>query len=256
MIRWADSVLTLLLSKTCAMVLSSRRICGSSRRFGESLLQRAHFRHAQEVDYLLEPHHTVHRGRGRTIPLQRLEQIADRTPRYEQRADGEDHDPKSEFPQAAVRNGRRPTSFCPVEEERDVAEGLGDTLDFLQALQGFDEDDVGACILVLPGAFQRGIQTFDGPRVGARNDREVGGSACRNSRFDLCDHLSRSNHLLTGHVTAPLRGNLILEVEGRNARVFVRWGEERIASELLLKLGVSVSARAVRRYMYRRPSLQ
>jgi len=31
------------------------------------------------------------------------------------------------------------------------------------------------------------------------------------------------------------------------------WGEERIAAELLLKLGISVSARTVRRYMHRSP---
>ena len=32
-----------------------------------------------------------------------------------------------------------------------------------------------------------------------------------------------------------------------------RWGEERIANELLLKLGVRVSARTVRKYMPKRP---
>src|SRR2546428_1373117 len=31
------------------------------------------------------------------------------------------------------------------------------------------------------------------------------------------------------------------------------WGEERIAAELLLKLGISVSSRTVSRYMYRPP---
>ena len=36
------------------------------------------------------------------------------------------------------------------------------------------------------------------------------------------------------------------------ARANHTWGEERIAAELLLKLGVSVSPRTVRRYM-RRP---
>jgi transposase InsO family protein len=34
------------------------------------------------------------------------------------------------------------------------------------------------------------------------------------------------------------------------------WGEERIAAELLLKLGISLSARTVRRYMHRRPRPQ
>jgi hypothetical protein len=32
------------------------------------------------------------------------------------------------------------------------------------------------------------------------------------------------------------------------------WGEERIANELLLKLGVRVSPRTVRKYMPKRPS--
>jgi putative transposase len=38
------------------------------------------------------------------------------------------------------------------------------------------------------------------------------------------------------------------------ARVNRTWGEERIAAELLLKLGISISPRTVRRYMRRPPS--
>ena len=38
------------------------------------------------------------------------------------------------------------------------------------------------------------------------------------------------------------------------ARANRTWGEERIAAELLLKLGVSLSPRTVRRYMGRPPS--
>ncbi len=37
------------------------------------------------------------------------------------------------------------------------------------------------------------------------------------------------------------------------ARDNVRWGEERIANELLLKLGIRVSPRTVRKYMPKRP---
>jgi putative transposase len=40
------------------------------------------------------------------------------------------------------------------------------------------------------------------------------------------------------------------------ARANRTWGEERIAAELLLKLGISISPRTVRRYMRRRPSAQ
>ena len=41
---------------------------------------------------------------------------------------------------------------------------------------------------------------------------------------------------------------------GEMARANRTWGEERIAAELLLKLGVSLSPRTVRRYMRRPPS--
>ena len=39
----------------------------------------------------------------------------------------------------------------------------------------------------------------------------------------------------------------------RLARENLVWGEERIASELLVKLGIQVSPRTVRKYMPRRP---
>jgi hypothetical protein len=43
------------------------------------------------------------------------------------------------------------------------------------------------------------------------------------------------------------------ELIRRMARENVSWGEEQIASELLLKLGVRISPRTVRKYMPRRP---
>ena len=41
----------------------------------------------------------------------------------------------------------------------------------------------------------------------------------------------------------------------RMATETITWGEERIANELLLKLGISVSPRTVRKYMPRRSNL-
>jgi len=43
------------------------------------------------------------------------------------------------------------------------------------------------------------------------------------------------------------------ELIRRMARENVLWGEERIANELLLKLGVRVSPRTVRKYLPKRP---
>ena len=43
------------------------------------------------------------------------------------------------------------------------------------------------------------------------------------------------------------------ELIRRMARENVLWGEERIANELLLKLGVRISPRTVRKYMPKRP---
>jgi hypothetical protein len=43
------------------------------------------------------------------------------------------------------------------------------------------------------------------------------------------------------------------ELIRRMARENVSWGEERIANELLLKLGVRISPRTVRKYMPKRP---
>ena len=43
------------------------------------------------------------------------------------------------------------------------------------------------------------------------------------------------------------------ELIRRMARENVLWGEERIANELLLKLGIRVSPRTVRKYMPKRP---
>jgi hypothetical protein len=43
------------------------------------------------------------------------------------------------------------------------------------------------------------------------------------------------------------------ELIRRMARENVSWGEERIANELLLKLGIRISPRTVRKYMPRRP---
>jgi hypothetical protein len=40
------------------------------------------------------------------------------------------------------------------------------------------------------------------------------------------------------------------------ARANRTWGEDRIAAELLLKLGLSLSPRTVRRYLHRPPSAQ
>jgi putative transposase len=42
----------------------------------------------------------------------------------------------------------------------------------------------------------------------------------------------------------------------RMARENASWGEERIANELLLKLGLSVSPRTVRKYMPKLPAAQ
>jgi hypothetical protein len=46
------------------------------------------------------------------------------------------------------------------------------------------------------------------------------------------------------------------ELIRRMARDNPRWGEERIANELLLKLGIQISPRTVRKYMPKRPDGQ
>jgi hypothetical protein len=45
----------------------------------------------------------------------------------------------------------------------------------------------------------------------------------------------------------------LLELIRRMARENVLWGEERIANELLLKLGIRISPRTVRKYLSKRP---
>ena len=92
----------------------------------------------------------------------------------------------------------------------------GDRLDLGVRGGGLDEDHVGPGLCVGEPALDRGIQPLDGERVGARDQHEigVGGGVARGA--ELLGHLGHRDHRLVIVVAAPLREDLILEMERRH----------------------------------------
>ena len=90
-----------------------------------------------------------------------------------------------------------------------------------QRLQRLDEDPVGARVQKLVRAAHRLIQAVDGTRVGARADDRVGVHALRREGLHLGHGLLGGNDILSGHMAAPLRPGLVLDLNGLGADLLV-----------------------------------
>jgi hypothetical protein len=69
-------------------------------------------------------------------------------------------------------------------------------------------------------------------------------------RRQLALYIDLANEVTVGRPPSPQE---LRELIRRMARENVLWGEERIANELLLKLGIRISPRTVRKYLPKRP---
>src|SRR5439155_23149697 len=93
--------------------------------------------------------------------------------------------------------------------------------DLVLILGGLDEQDVGAGVAVATGPLDGADHPLDGPGVGAGDDDEIVRPAGGDGGADLRLHLRRRDDLLALHVTALLRGDLILDVDGGHAGALV-----------------------------------
>ena len=94
----------------------------------------------------------------------------------------------------------------------------GDRLDLRVRGGRLDEEHVGPGLRVGEPALDGGVEPLDGERVGARDQHEigVGGGVARGA--ELLGHLRHRDHRLVVVVAAPLREDLILEMERGHAR--------------------------------------
>ncbi len=101
------------------------------------------------------------------------------------------------------------------------ARAFGDGREFGLARRCLDPEDVRASIPVPQRAVAGGVHPVAGEGIGTRDDDEIGVAARLHGRLDLADVLACLDHVLAGHVSAPLGRHLILEVDGRHAGLLV-----------------------------------
>ncbi len=105
-------------------------------------------------------------------------------------------------------------------EEAWPLDQSGNCLDLVDALRRLHEGHLRAGRERGIGALDGLLEVYDCSRIGACDDQEIGTTPCIHGRPDFCDVVVERNDLLVVQVSALLREDLILDVDGRNTPPF------------------------------------
>src|SRR5262249_13930874 len=91
---------------------------------------------------------------------------------------------------------------------------------FVNALERFRKNRVGACSNILTGAINGLAEIFDRARVSPGDDHEVRVTSRRDSGFDFSDHFFCWNERFAGEMTATFRELLIFDMTASEPGLF------------------------------------
>ncbi len=105
-------------------------------------------------------------------------------------------------------------------DQQGCINSVSDTLNFIDRLRRFDEDDICASLTTGFAACNGFLQSHDRTGVRTGNDDKIRIAARRTGSFDLFHELTPINHLFAFIVAATLRRHLILDMNPRGAHRF------------------------------------
>ena len=130
----------------------------------------------------------------------------------------EDHVPKAARAEFGCTLHRRLAAFDHVRQQWNTrCEACAGRIHLRGRRQRLDEQRVDAARQVGLGAIERGLEAFDGHRVGARQDQRVGTGSCIERGTQLATHLGGRHQRLAVEVAATLREALVFELHHRGA---------------------------------------